>query len=374
MLAFAPKGRHRCLKLLLRTSSLGPLFHISIQWRVFQNCRNYRARSVSIYIPPVFQGVHSYCLPHKIQRELSTTSTPRAVAISNPAESIATDQSHVGISGAEQVASYNWIENPKPTILVPGIPPVWSVPEIIPHLTPDIGGRIRYIDQNADRNPWSPLEPLFRAVRATNPGYDFKSLDIVTDRRPIRHLLDFADGEAEEFKFRVDIVGKIALFTRMETATREIIPAGEYRGNRHTFEASYTKIPDYAQGSTSHYRVIRYRLGDLQLLIRSAFDAYLEEKVQGQRAKADMKTSTQNDVVRSHAKDLSDVEAPSTQQQSEPPGVTVVAGGEEIAHSALLELTTRSRVTKKTFDIHNKFPDFGFHKRHTMWSPAISRL
>ena len=37
-----------------------------------------------------------------------------------------------------------------------GVPPVWGPPQTDPVLKPDTGGR--YVDQNADRTPGSPLQ------------------------------------------------------------------------------------------------------------------------------------------------------------------------------------------------------------------------
>lgn len=71
-----------------------------------------------------------------------------------PAEAIITDVKHL--------ASYNWIEAPTPTIVVPGSPAQWSPPQGNRCVKKDSG--LVYIAQNAARHPDSPLEPLFRSL------------------------------------------------------------------------------------------------------------------------------------------------------------------------------------------------------------------
>lgn len=304
-----------------------------------------------------------------------------AFKISLPVDDEAHGEGHIGISEMEDVASYNWLDKPTPTILVPGIPPVWQIPFVTPQLKPDTG--VRYVDQNVDRNPWSPLEPLVRAVTATYPDFKFNELDVVTDRRPVRHLLEFVAGTAEGFQFAVEVLGGVAFITRMEKQTRETIPPGMFQGYRRAFEECYTKIPRSAQGSTSHHRVVRYRLGGLQLLVRSAVDAYLQKEVA--KSLPSRKNLAQDDLVSCMKAASVGTDAPSVQDTPEAPGVKVVHGGEQIAHSALLELTTRSKFAKKPFDIQNKLPDLwlsqtphyivAFHQNvGTKWSRQMDGL
>ena len=278
-----------------------------------------------------------------------------AVKICKPGNAIVAAQSNVAISNLEDIASYNWLDKTTPTILVPGIPPVWHVPGITPQLKPDTG--TCYVEQNIDRNPWSPLEPMIRSVVVMRPDFDLKNLDIVTDRRPLRHLLDFVSGTAEDFEFGVEILGRTAVFTRMERRTRELIPAGKFQGYRRAFEEAYTKLRRSAEGSTSHHRIIGYRLGGLKLLVRSAVDAYLQDEVAGEEKSATKDHCGQDDLVNFMKAASLDTDAPSVKATPDAPGVTVVHGGENIAHSSVLEFTTRSKYAKRPFDYQAKYPD-----------------
>lgn len=133
-----------------------------------------------------------------------------------------------------------------------------------------------YIDQNAARSPRYPLEPLFRALQAENPGFELGDIDLVTDRNNIRKLLRFVQGSSSEnFEIQVEIAGsKTAVFTRVEIKTKDIIR--DFRGFGHNFEKAYTKgIP----GSTGHHRIVHYLFGDMKCLIRHETDGYIDSKV-----------------------------------------------------------------------------------------------
>lgn len=180
------------------------------------------------------------------------------------------------ITDVKHLSSYNWIEAPTPTIAVPGSPPLWSPPRAPQQLKKDSG--LVYIAQNAARHPDSPLEPLFRALYIANPSFDIRSIDVVTDRNIIRKLLSFINPSStrnglEPFTFNIEIAKDTAIFSRVETATHEIIKPHEFRGFGHEFEKVYTTTQ--INGSTGHHRIISYRFGDLNFIVRHETDGYL---------------------------------------------------------------------------------------------------
>ncbi|KAK1451067.1 hypothetical protein CCUS01_11244 [Colletotrichum cuscutae] len=171
------------------------------------------------------------------------------------------------IERLQYVASYNWIEGAKPTIAVPGLPPLWAPPSGSPRMAPDSG--TRYVDQNAARCPKYPLEPLFRAVRAQNPDFELSDVDIITDRNNMRKLLRFVEASASDsFEIKAEIAGeKTLLLTRVEEKPKEIIKG--FRGFGHNFEKEYTKG---LVGSTGHHRIISYHFGGMMVLLRHETD------------------------------------------------------------------------------------------------------
>lgn len=239
-----------------------------------------------------------------------------------------------------------------------GIPPVWNPPATAPSLESDSGPR--YVDQNTDRNPVSPLAALVRAVQTVQSKFDFTSINIVTDRRPVRKLYGFVAGDWSSFEFGVTILGSTALFTRMEKASRDEVPNDNSKEYRQAFETAYLKVPVSAKDSTSHHRVVQYAFGGMKFLVRSAVDAYLPDRVEESKpANGDDQTGPEDltDFVKAMSLD-----EPSTYYQSTiTASVTVIPGGRQIPHAATAELSTRRAHSKWTAPklglLERKMPD-----------------
>ncbi|KAK7923430.1 hypothetical protein PG985_007501 [Apiospora marii] len=182
------------------------------------------------------------------------------------------------IGDVQHLSSYSWIECPEPTIAIPGIPPKWQPPKTRRRLPKDSG--FRYIAQNADRHPESPMEPIFRSLYGVDPSFDVGSVDLVTDRNTMRKLLSFVDPGStryglDAFTIHAELAGeKTVILSRVEAQTHEFIGPGQFVGHGHEFEKAYTacEIPN----STGHYRIIRYNFGGLSYVVRCEADAYVD--------------------------------------------------------------------------------------------------
>ncbi|PVH92513.1 hypothetical protein DM02DRAFT_635284 [Periconia macrospinosa] len=182
------------------------------------------------------------------------------------------------IREVKHLASYNWIEAPQetPTIAVPGSPNLWTPPNGPTALRKDNGWV--YINQNAARHPDSPLEPLFRALYFQIPTFDITGVDIVTDRNNIRKLLGFINprhygSKRESFTIYVEVVKNTAIFSREEPRNEEYIQPHQFAGYGHSFEEHYTTRQ--VDGSTGHHRIISYRFGNLNMMVRHETDGYI---------------------------------------------------------------------------------------------------
>lgn len=297
------------------------------------------------------------------------------VNISQPEDVPAASSHGAKISEFEDLASYNWLDEPDPTILVPGnshifqksfllssrlmlilvqgIPPTWNPPGVAPHLKTDSGAY--YIDQNEDRNPRSLLEPLILAVVHMRPHIDLTLVDIVTDRRPIHLLHAFLNGKADDFEFKAEVVNDTVLFARKEVQSRQMGEPGRFTGYRHAFEEEYTTLKGCAKGSTSHHRIVRYKFGGFRFLVRSSVDAYLETLTETAGKSASVEPLDDNDIAK-YMKSASLAGGGPKLQTSKAP-VTIVDGGENIPHGALLELKTRFKFSTNPFDIEDKIFD-----------------
>ncbi|KAI1503742.1 hypothetical protein F5X99DRAFT_374309 [Biscogniauxia marginata] len=244
------------------------------------------------------------------------------------------------ITDVKHLASYSWIEAPIPTISVPGIPPRWSPPRSDWRLPKDSG--LVYIAQNAARHPENPLEPLFRALYITNPQFDVRSIDIVTDRNNIRKLLSFVDPSSsrnglEAFTINVEATGNTVIFSREETATKEIIQPHEFKGFGHEFEKAYTKYQ--ISDSTGHHRIVSYRFGGLTFIVRYEVDGYLE----GNSGAASSSKELEPDGLSGLLGSLSLSSSSSRRKATIPAGskMAILQEGHTVPLESVLEIKTR---------------------------------
>ena len=229
----------------------------------------------------------------------------------------------------------------------------------MPHLKADCG--THYIDQNSDRYPWLPLDPLIRATYEMHLGYDFGTVDIITDRRPLRKLLDFVSHEDDEFQFGVEVIERTVLLVRMEKGTREEVSSGVWRGYRSAFEEAYTKVSKSAEGSTSHHRIVSYKFGGLKLIVRSAVDTYFADLLTQPGSSQDTEKDQHDEKNLCEYMKAASLgqEGPSVVEEPNAPGIDFVRGGEHIPHSATAELKTyaRHKFAKKRWNIQQKMAD-----------------
>ena len=285
-------------------------------------------------------------------------------------------QHEASITDVRYLSSYNWIEAPTPTIAVPGSPALWSAPAGPRQLKKDSG--LVYIAQNAARHPDSPLEPLFRALHITNPGFDLRSTDIITDRNNIRKLLSFVNPSLsssglESFTIGIEVTKNTAIFCREETKTHEFIGLHEFKGFGHEFEKAYTK--SRVSGDTGHHRIIAYRFGDLNFIVRHETDGYVATTTQASSGK-----EPEHDVISSMFASLS--LSPNTSLSAVTPGgskLRIRKEGEVVPLQSTLEVKTR--VFHKHLQIRDVAPQLwvsqtpklvrAYHRNGTFQEPKV---
>jgi hypothetical protein len=243
------------------------------------------------------------------------------------------------ITEVKYLASYNWIEAPTPTIAIPGCPPLWSPPSFPRRLKKDSG--YFYIAQNAARHPDSPLEPLFRALYVTDPSFDIRSIDVVSDRNNIRKLLSYIDPSTsrnglQEFTIEVEITKNTAMFCRKETAVQEFIGPHEFKGYGHEFEKVYTK--SRINRGTGHHRMISYRFGNLNFIIRHETNGYVADAT----SPNSNTTEPEDDSLSSTLASLS-LSSAKTASYTPPAGskLTIKREGQVVPLQSTLEIKTR---------------------------------
>ena len=67
-----------------------------------------------------------------------------------------------------------------------------------------------------------PIEPFFRVVQKCSPNFDFRKVDIVTDRNNLRKLLDFIEGTRKEsFRINFQLIGNMLILIRDEENAKQ---------------------------------------------------------------------------------------------------------------------------------------------------------
>ncbi|KAK1957307.1 hypothetical protein LY78DRAFT_401263 [Colletotrichum sublineola] len=95
-------------------------------------------------------------------------------------------------SGSELVCSYNWRTGHDVRVYIPGFAAIWQDLPLPITLAKDKGAY--FVDQNAERVPEFPFEPLFRATATMNQSFRFDDVDPLVNRNSLRKLLDFCAG------------------------------------------------------------------------------------------------------------------------------------------------------------------------------------
>jgi len=207
-------------------------------------------------------------------------------------------------------------------------------------LEKDVG--LRYVDENASRYPEFPLEPLFRAICTINPEYDFKQIDLVTDRNNLRKLLQAISGiRRSDFRINIELVGNTLLFQRWEKFDQDFVTPSEFKGFGKHFEQSLTTHPADLRNAGSQHRIVQISLGQVAILLRFLGKAYLP---------AIVPTTSQNPF------DHLNSAMQAMQLNTTGRNLRVLRGGVEIPHRALVDLKTRP--WKNPLDYED--PDFMF--------------
>ncbi|KAB5526488.1 hypothetical protein GE09DRAFT_1178184 [Coniochaeta sp. 2T2.1] len=180
--------------------------------------------------------------------------------------------------------------------------------------------------------PSTPLSPPRRS------DFQIGDVDLVTDRNNIRKLLRFVQGSSgNAFQIAVEVAGsKSALFTRTETKTTDVIRG--FRGYGHNFEKAYTKGPE----GCAHHRIISYKFGDMNCIVRHETDGYVDNK--GPRELGDNLLDA-----------LEGLSISKSDNVVTDPAVTIVkTGGKAVDPSSTLEIKTR--VASRKIEMAEVFP------------------
>lgn len=184
-------------------------------------------------------------------------------------------------SSFKSLASYDWLRtanNPRATLIaIPGSPPLWDAKTDV--MVPKDSGWV-VNDHAAYHNPRYPMESLFRALLVADPDFDLGEVDVYTDRNNLRKLYFMSDPSSDaygwtEFLIHVECRGRTAVFDRIHEGVTEEIPADTFVGFGRNYERAVCR--PVVRDSTSHHRVVGYKINGLHLVVRCETDAYIPQ-------------------------------------------------------------------------------------------------
>ncbi|PGH14716.1 hypothetical protein AJ79_02882 [Helicocarpus griseus UAMH5409] len=99
-------------------------------------------------------------------------------------------------------------------------------------------------------------------------------VDVIASARAFRSLLGFVSNTSQDFSFHLQVVEGTLLFTQRGPTDDEVNFGSRNSGYGHNFEDHCSKPLPGLEDSNSHHRVIRYKLRDLNCVVRFEADAF----------------------------------------------------------------------------------------------------
>lgn len=187
---------------------------------------------------------------------------------------------HIMPKDLKYIGSYNWIDAPTPTIIVPGqsyspclssvdlgnsnpgSPPIW-VEKPTPLTIPRDSGT-DFIDQNSHRmEKRFTLLPLIGAVQTctalkkVRSRFDWPSVDFVADRICLRKFVAWANSKPDHWRIDTQLAGnKTVLMTCWLPATKQTSGWSDSYG--FSFEKAFTHPAPGCESGTGHHRIVAY--------------------------------------------------------------------------------------------------------------------
>lgn len=249
------------------------------------------------------------------------------------------------------------------------MPPRWTPPATQHHLEEDDPNGTYYRDPNAAAYPRHPIEPVVVSIMNMCPTSP-KDIELFACGSTLGNLLRFVQGSDKPFRFLVNVVGPIVHLLRRDKSPLETIK--DVRGFGHTFPEANTTWDRDVRGSKSHQRVLQYRLGGINTLIRFEADGYLPSTDDTSSSGQSLQ-GTEPEDMEALLRGLS-VASPSKKPDTDHRDLVVRHGGQVIAQERVFDLKTRSFRSKDKDILGEELPRLwlrqmehfvlAFHRHH----------
>ncbi|ROV93593.1 hypothetical protein VMCG_08095 [Cytospora schulzeri] len=190
--------------------------------------------------------------------------------------------------GYQTLGSYNWSSaGPEGNMyFVPGAAPMWQHLTLPKQLTPDTDFPL--VDsETAQDLPAYPYQASLEAIQIMNPGRTLNDVDLVTDWKALKILLNLTAGkQCQAFRMKLYLV-KNTLIIEMRSELAEARRSGidpvrrssVARGYGRSLEPIFNKWDAGFELSEAHIRTVQYNLGSWICVVRFQADsAYTTSK------------------------------------------------------------------------------------------------
>ncbi|KAF3038310.1 hypothetical protein E8E12_005428 [Didymella heteroderae] len=183
-----------------------------------------------------------------------------------------------------------------------------------------------WCDQHGYRVPRHQFEPVFQALAVMNPAVRLDDVDIV-NYNTLQKLCSFASFKrGQAFYVDLDMVQDTFFIRRREAKAK----TKQNSGYGRIFEETFTTEDPGISQAKGHHRIIPYKFGALNLVLRLEADSYYPED-------EDIEYSP-NDFFR----DMLETTTRNSIQHRSPQPTTFIAKGTMVPHNKTLELKSRS--------------------------------
>ncbi|KAK4501493.1 hypothetical protein PRZ48_007302 [Zasmidium cellare] len=220
------------------------------------------------------------------------------------------------------MASFSWLKDEKPTVVVPGMPPQWAPLDEPRKLEEDSG--TYYRDINAAHYPLHPLEPAVRAVLAQSPDLALDEIDVFACGSTMGNLLRFAQKSDKPFQLVVETIGETVFLIRRENTLDEKMQG--VVGYGHSFPQTYTKLDKSVKNAETHQRMINYDFAGFTCIVRYEADGFLPQDAGREVPKQGVQALPELDRLK------------------------LIPGGQAVPQESILEIKTRSSRKQLTLE------------------------
>lgn len=215
-------------------------------------------------------------------------------------------------------------------------------------------------DPNSAKYPDYPTAPAVQAILNMNSDFLSTEVDLFACGSTIGNLLRFVSDKDKAFRFNVEVIGHTVFFVRRENDPKELIP--DVKGYGHTFPEAYTTWDRDTKGSETHLRMVQYRFGELNCVVRFECDGYIASlagtndlaSVEGTKQISSENTSDMDSLRQ--ALSASTVTPISHPTISTTHALVVEKRGAQIHQHALFDLKTRSGRFNREIDMSDIYP------------------